>query len=181
MGGDGLMILRRLTLAETLGVLGDPTPFLRDDGTVSPKWEQQIIAYATLPAPMPLSWSPAVKVTRCKCHRLLIGLLEQALAAVHADAEVWATVGDFGGCYEFRARRKASPNENGLGKLSMHAWAAAIDLDVCDNPMGRAPNVHPRLPGIMAAHGFLWGGTFPSRWRDGMHFEAADLSLLGAR
>jgi hypothetical protein len=172
--------LRRLTLAETLGVFGDPTPFLRDDGTVSPKWEQQIVAYATLPAPMPLSWNPAVKVTRCKCHRLLVGLLEQALAAIHADAEVWATVGDFGGCYEFRARRKASPNESGLGKLSMHAWAAAIDLDVCDNPMGRAPNVHPRLPGIMAAHGFLWGGTFPTRWRDPMHFEAADLSLLGA-
>ena len=173
--------MRRLTIHEMVAELGDPRPFLSDDGTVGPGWEKQIIAYATLPVPMPLSWDPTVMVSRCKCHRLLVGLLEQALAAVHADAEVWATVGDFGGVYEFRSRRRAAPNEVALARLSQHAWAAAIDLDVCDNPMGRAPNVHPRLPGIMAAHGFLWGGTFPTRWRDSMHFEFADLSLLGAR
>ena len=166
------MALSRLTPEQMVAAFGDPSEYLGSDGTVSTGWERQIVGYAKLPAPLPLSWLKTVRVSRFKCHRRLIPHFEAALADTFGDPEVWATVNDFGGCYEFRANRR-DPK-----RLSAHAFGAGIDLDVAENPQGREPKVHPRLPGIWERNGFLWGGTFKGKAKDGMHFEFADLGRL---
>lgn len=166
------MPLHRLDTADVIRAFGDPTPFLNDDGTVGPGWEAQIIAYCPLPSPMALSWKREIRVSRFKCHRRLVSNFKALFEAFFNDPEVWTTIDDFGGVYEFRRNRR------NLEELSRHAWGIAGDADVCDNPQGRDPKVHPRLPGILEAHGFAWGGHFKGRARDGMHFEFADLLRL---
>ena len=53
--------------------------------------------------------------------------------------------------------------------MSVHAWGAAIDINVANNPLGAAPNQDARLVAIMAKHGFAWGGRFLRP--DGGHFQ----------
>lgn len=93
-------------------------------------------------------------VARFRCHRLLVSAFEGSLAAAHAVSEAWQTVNDFGGCYAFRANRR------NRARLSTHCWGAAIDLDVCDNPQGREPRVHPAVIRAFEDRGFIWGGRF---------------------
>lgn len=157
--------MRALRYDEVVSALGDPTPYVREDGTVSPQWEADTLGYALLPAPLPLSWDKSRVVTRFKCHRKLVSAFEKALSAAHANPEAWATVNDFGGCYQWRMQRGSR------AKLSLHAWGAAIDLDVCDNPRGKAPRVHPAVVSAFEAAGFYWGGRFAPPRVDGMHFE----------
>lgn len=168
------MPLQRLTTAQVIAAFGDPAPFIHDDGTIGREWEAQIITYCQLPAPMPLAWNRALQVTRFKCHRRLLTHFGGLFDALYNDVEVWKTINDFGGVYEFRRNRR------NLEELSRHAWAIAADADVCDNPQGREPKVHPRFPLILEAHGFAYGGYFKGKARDGMHFEFADLARLVA-
>lgn len=165
------MPLIQLTTAEVIREFGDPAEYLRADGTIGEGWERAILAVATLPEPMPLCWDLARKVDHFRCHWRLVSVFEAALLDAQHDVEAWATINDFGGCYAFRTQRRAKP-------LSRHSWGIAIDLDCCDNPFGRQPRVHPRLPKIFEAHGFLWGGNFRGDRKDGMHWEFADLGGL---
>jgi hypothetical protein len=173
--------MTRLTGQQLADAFGDPRPYMLANGTVAGSWERRIIGYAELPSPLPLSWDKTQSVKHFKCHRLLVPAFTAAMVDVYADQEVWATVNDFGGCYEFRVKRRpgvALAQLVGLDRLSTHAWGAGIDLDAIDNPQHAAPKAHPRLPVIMAAHGFLWGGTFAGDALDPMHWEFADLGRL---
>lgn len=69
-----------------------------------------------------------------------------------------------GGCWNPRAARAITG-----GTLSIHAWGAAIDINVANNPLGSPPIQDPRLVAIMAEHGFAWGGRFLRP--DGGHFQ----------
>ncbi len=163
--------MKPLSDAQVIAAFGDPRPFIRADGTVAFPWEEQILATAMLPAPLPLSWAPATKVTRFKAHRRVAPLLTATFAELHATADLWATINDFGGCYNFRAQR-------GAKVLSRHSWGIAVDIDVTDNPMGKPAHVDPRTVKIFEAHGFAWGGNFSGTRIDPMHFEFADLTRL---
>lgn len=157
-----------------IAVFGDPRPFVRSDGTATEEWVRRTLGRAVLPAPLPLSWDRSRMVGTFLCHRLLVERFEAALDRVHANPAVWATVNDFGGCYAFRVMRGIRDT------LSAHAWGIAIDLDVCDNPMGAMPRVHPDVIDAFEGEGFAWGGRFPGRRRDGMHFEFVDVSRVVA-
>lgn len=159
-------MLKALTDAELRRRFGDPSGFLRADGTVGEAWEREILAMIPLPAPLALSWDPSRKVDRLRCHQLIAKPLEAAMRALYQSA-AWVTIGDFGGVYQWRVQRRS------VDRLSRHSWGIAIDLDVGDNPFGREPKVHPDTVRIFTDHGFLWGGYFPIRRRDGMHFEYA--------
>lgn len=162
--------MRQLTQAEVEHAFGDPTTFMRPDGTISAAWEAHILTYAQLPAPLVLAWNHAVSLRQFHAHRLIAGILSAALLEVFRSG-AWSTIGDFGGCYSWR------PMRTNRRRLSMHSWGIAIDLDVGDNPQGGAPKVDQRVIGIMAKAGFLWGGTFHGAAVDGMHFEASDVTL----
>lgn len=158
---------------QLVAAFGDPRPFVREDGSVAPQWEKKILAVARLPAPLPLSWDRGRMVATFRCHRRLVPAFERALSRVHDDPAAWASIGDFGGCYAFRANRR-NPR-----RLSAHAWGAAIDLDVADNQQGVEPHMHPAVVLAFEEVGFVWGGRFLGLSRDGMHFEFGDLGALG--
>jgi hypothetical protein len=75
----------------------------------------------------------------------------------------------FDGCYNNRSVR-------GLQTTSMHAWAAAIDLNALLEPMGQqTTHWTPDFLQIMKDAGLFWGGDFHNASRhDGMHFALLD-------
>ena len=160
-----------LTQAQIVRAFGNPFPLVRRDGTISPRWEEKIIGYVKLPAPLSLSWAPSQRATRLKCHHLLVPHFARALKMAFDDPTVWASIGDTGGIYAWRSMRAGKA-------LSTHAWGIAIDLDVADNEQGAVGEMHPRLIEMFESCGFLWGGTFGGRARDPMHFQFNDLSKL---
>jgi len=162
---------RILTLDEVVAHFGDPTPYILPTGEISPAWEREILDKVELPAPLKLL-GHSTPVTRFRCHRRLAAIYRKLLQAVYAEPEVWASIGDWGGCYNFRTVRGAP------GKPSRHSWAICHDWDVADNPMGGGGKVHPRLLEISAAHGFFYGGAFKGKRRDPMHWEFAAPWLL---
>jgi hypothetical protein len=70
---------------------------------------------------------------------------------------------DFGGCWVARTTSGQT--------LSSHAWGTAVDLNVSGNHLGADPTQSEELIGVMARHGFVWGGEW--LLPDGMHFELA--------
>lgn len=165
--------MKPLTYAETVRVFGNPEPYLLADGFgVNQEWESKTLAWAGLPRALPLAWDRSRLVKRFRCHAMLVEHFEAAFDAIAKDPRAWETINDFGGCYNFRA------NRSNAKALSMHSWGAAIDLDVCDNPRGREPLVHPVVVNAFNLQGFLWGGLFKGKQLDGMHFEFADVDRL---
>ena len=165
-------MIRRLTNAEMVQAFGDPAAYLHQDGTVDRAWEQMLV-FAELPAPLPLSWNRTVLVRRFRCHRLVRQPFEGAFQRTFNDPEAWKSIDDFGGCYLFRTNRR-NPRE-----LSRHSWGTAVDLDVADNQQGdKTPEMHPKVIEAFELEGFLWGGRFSGASIDGMHLEFADLSRL---
>lgn len=165
------MTLTKLSDEQIVSIFGDFGPYLNEEGIPSIFWEELILIPILLPAPLPLSWDKSKLVSGIKCHKLIAPHLSKALTELYAIPEVWSTINDYGGCYNFRPQRKSK-------KLSRHAWAIAIDLDVTDNPFSKTPIVHPTIIKIFEDNGFLWGGNFPISRRDGMHWEFCDISKL---
>ena len=121
---------------------------------------------------LPHSWGETVRVTR-------INGVAARLAAVSAEIEALPP----------EVRRAAYPIAGTLacrpvkdtGRMSMHAYAAAIDLNIAfadywlwhkPDASGAIPYRNRMPPGIVDAferHGFIWGG----KWYhyDTMHFE----------
>ncbi len=101
------------------------------------------------------------------CHRKLVPQLRRALGAIaRAGLGGHIDTGDFGGCYGPRFIGR-DPG----GRLSTHAWGAAVDLNVTTNALGAEPTIDEAIVNIMVQHGFDWGGTWLIP--DGMHFEWA--------
>jgi hypothetical protein len=153
------------------------TPFFRAGDAVLPQamvkerfgefaWRKGAAdAYAQDPA-----WRAANLATarvpilgRVHCNRALIPALAGAMGELRqrgltrlVDPEAYR------GCWNPRLTRSG-------GGVSRHAWGAAIDLNVADNPTGLASAQDPRLVEVMERWGFTWGG----RWLnpDPAHFE----------
>lgn len=104
---------------------------------------------------------------RITCHRLFVEQVADALAAARSQGMAsLIDPGEYAGCYSARFIL-SDPS----GRLSSHAWGAAIDINAPGNAYGAEPTMSRRLVRHMEEWGFFWGG----RWMipDGMHFEWA--------
>lgn len=148
---------------EVLKFYGDIRQYVRPDGTLRPEWERHELVIVDLPGQIPLSWDPAVKVSRIRCHRKLGEIAEATFQSIKA-AGLWNELREYGGCFEYRKQR-------GGGKLSLHAFGAALDLNPSTNRLGEEGDMPPEIVAIFEANGWTWGG----RWvrPDFMHFQFA--------
>jgi len=142
---------------------GDILKYIRDDGSIDPKWEIERMVKAALPFAIPLSWDTGKSVTSIRCHKLIAPLLEEVFRQIAAQG-LKSTVKTYGGGYVYRPKR-------GAIKPSTHSWGIAIDLNPNTNAMGSAGDMDPRLVALFEALGFVWGGRWAGRGKDPMHFQ----------
>jgi len=104
-----------------------------------------------------------------RTHKLLAGRLTNALA------EIWITLGraefERQGWHVYSGSHNYRPTTSG-GRLSTHAWAAAVDFNGSENPFNSTRTTFSSASiDIMEKWGFLSGGR---AWgKDWMHFQAA--------
>ncbi len=155
-------MLRLLTNEEVIRLYGDPAQSLDDAGTPTLEWQSANLASFNLDRPLPLAWGG--NASRITCHAAVRDELSGVFQKLYALPNVWATIGDYGGCFNFRR------NTNNRQVLSRHSWGIAIDLDTLDNPNGqKLPHVHPLIIQAFYDAGWYWGGWFTKP--DPMHFE----------
>jgi len=145
---------------EILALYGDPGPYVREDGTVSPIWEARMTT-VKLPTPMPLGWNRRQYATRVRVNQAIADVVEETLRDL-ASLGAWAKLQTYDGGYIFRLTRGGS-------KLSMHGLGGALDFDAPWNRLGQKPTMDREVVRIFRHHGWTWGG----QWKrpDGMHFQ----------
>jgi len=142
---------------------GDILKYIRDDGSLDPKWEARHMVKAALPFPIPLAWDTRIEISSIRCHKLIAPLIEEAFRRIVAQG-LKSSVKTYGGGYVFRAKR-------GQVKPSTHSWGIAIDLNPNTNAMGSAGDIDPHLVALFEGLGFVWGGRWAGRNKDPMHFQ----------
>ena len=97
-------------------------------------------------------------------HKLIEPSLNMILTKI-ASAGLGSKITQFG-CYCPRHQLNNPKNP-----LSIHSWAAAVDINWNDNPLGKPGNMDPSIVQAFESFGWIWGG----RWRnlDAMHFQRA--------
>jgi len=150
-------------LQEVLQTFGNLYDYVRDDGSVDPRWESENMVLVPLPFALPLDWDPAKSVTRVRCHKLLAPLYQEVFGQIVAQ-NLKSTLKTYGGAYQYRAKRNGA-------KPSTHSWGIAIDFNVRTNAMGTSGDMDPRLVALMERFGFVWGGRWAGRGKDPMHFQ----------
>jgi len=138
-----------------------------DDGKPTQYWERANLGVYDLPYPMQLSWNKSIMVRKICCNQAvrksLLSCLELIRNKLGMERIRKTGLDQFGGCYCFRPRRRSHA-------LSVHAWAAAIDLNPMENDPGSKGNIPEEAVTIFEEEGWNWGG----RWKksDPMHFQA---------
>lgn len=135
------------------------------------KWEVTNLVYIFPPWSMVLAGTNTPLVHGIRIHRLAAASLARILANIwdgfgRSQAEIEKIgLNQFGGSYQHRTRR-------GSGRLSLHAFGAAIDLDPLHNRMFRGNKgvMCAKVIAYFEAEGWRWGGNYG----DPMHFEAVD-------
>lgn len=145
------------------GGFGDIYDYLREDGSLDPRWEMEHLARVTLPFPITLSWDATKQVRSLYCHKRLTGRFQVVFAEIERRG-LRDRVRTYGGCFNFRAKRSGN-------KLSTHAWGVAIDLNPETNAMGREGDMAPGIVKVFEEAGFTWGGRWSGRGKDPMHFQ----------
>jgi D-alanyl-D-alanine carboxypeptidase len=123
-----------------------------DSYVQDPAWQAANLASARVPI-----------LGRVRCNRVLIPALAGAMGELRQrNLAHLVDPKSYGGCWNPRLTRSRTG-------VSRHAWGAAVDLNVADNPTGLIPTQDPRRVEIMERWGFTWGG----RWLipDSAHFE----------
>jgi hypothetical protein len=119
------------------------------------------------------------------CHRL-VAVHVQKLFNRWEELDLLYLIRAYEGAFNPRYKRGQSPGDGGHGfkrsdqvdAISNHAFGAAFDINVDDNPFDDTPQLCPlrgalrELVATANEVGFYWGGHFSSP-RDGMHFEFA--------
>lgn len=134
-------------------------------------------ATAKLPYPMRLAWDTNTLVTTMTVNKKLVDSVERIFSAVlnHYGSKKIQLLGLdlFGGCYNNRTMR-------GGNAVSMHAYAAAIDIDPDHNQLRWGRNLarmdendYQPFIDIFEAEG--WVSLGRARNYDWMHFQAARL------
>ena len=142
---------------------GDIYAYLRDDGSLDPRWETEQLARAPLPFPIALSWDPTRHVRSIYCHRKLTAKFQEVFGEIERRG-LSGKVRTYGGCFNVRAKRSGS-------KLSTHAWGIAVDLNPETNAMGREGDMPAGIVAAFKRSGFLWGGDWKGAGKDPMHFQ----------
>jgi hypothetical protein len=159
------------THEELIEQYGDPTPYLYQDGTISPKWELKILVMVNLPAPIRLGWTPPgflepPMVSRIRCHQLVAAPLLGVYQDIHSNGH-WDRLKTFDGCYVWRRQR-------GTAVPSLHCWGLAVDHNAYLDPQGDTVIDMPgEIVQAFANHGFSWGGRFKGARIDAQHFQFA--------
>ena len=126
----------------------------------TPNFESRYIQ--PFPLPYPLLFS-GTKVTRARCHYLLIDNFVKAFSDIQA-AGLQAQVQNYSGIYNQRPIRGQTAHP------SAHSWGIAIDLEADKYPLGSSARFSPEVVKIFQNAGFFYGGDFLSR-KDPMHFQ----------
>ncbi len=150
-------------LDEIIAAFGDIYAYVGTDGQLEARWQMDFLERVSLPFPLRLSWTPSRTILQMTCHRRLTSTFAAAFRGVQAGG-LQARIASFGGCFAFRPQRAGS-------KLSTHSWGIAIDLNPETNPQGSAGNMDAGIVEIFRRAGFEWGGDWPGKARDPMHFQ----------
>lgn len=70
-------------------------------------------------------------------------------------------------------------SKRGGGGRSLHSWGIALDINPNRNPQGGGYDLPGEVIDIFKKHGFFWGGDWPGRDNDPMHFEWYGASMSG--
>ncbi len=146
-----------------LDTFGNIYDYLKDDGTLDPRWEAEQLTRVPLPFAIPLSWDRSKLVQNLYCHVKWTELISDVFAALEREG-LKREIKTFGGCFNFRSKRTS-------GKLSTHSWGIAIDLNPETNQQGSPGNMDPGVVEVFQRFGFAWGGGWPGKSKDPMHFQ----------
>lgn len=141
---------------------------LNDSGNPSALWEHVNLERVTLPYTMKAAWKPEIPVryfsVNIQCRKSIVEIFYKIHREFTASEISSLGLDLFGGCYCYRKRVNGSA-------LSVHAWAAAIDIDPIGNPYGKKGRMPEKVIEIFEDEGWEWGGN----WKvpDPMHFQAA--------
>lgn len=149
-------------IVEIKALYGDPSGFMRDDGTVSPIWEMRMVK-VPFPGPVALGWNRDVTVKTARVNQIVAAELERVFRSLQTG-RLWDYIQTFDGGYTWRSQR-------GSGRLSMHGYGGAVDFNSATNELGTKGDMHPEVVAVFENLGWEWGG----RWRrpDPMHFQYA--------
>jgi hypothetical protein len=150
-------------LDEIITTFGDIREYVGLDGQLEASWQTDFLERVSLPFPLRLSWDPSRAITRMTCHRRMAGVFSSVFGSIQ-ERGVQDRLATFGGCFAFRPQRTGS-------KLSTHSWGVAIDLNPESNPQGSDGNMDAGVIEIFCRAGFEWGGDWPGKTRDPMHFQ----------
>ncbi len=150
-------------LPAILAAFGNILEFIREDGSLDPRWEREQLGRASLPFPIALSWDVSQAVKGVQCHVRLTGILTDVFKAIDQRG-LRESIRTYGGCFSFRSKRTS-------GKLSTHSWGIAIDLNPDSNPLGSSGDMNPAIVEVFREFGFKWGGDWAGRGKDPMHFQ----------
>jgi hypothetical protein len=155
---------------EVRALYGDPRPYMRDDGRVSPLWETSRIVRVPFPERLPLGWTiegPPEDVRYASAAAVNRAIEAEVLAVFRLLAKegLWRHLRTYDGGFVWRPQRGSS------SILSMHAFGGALDFNANTNKLGTPGDMHPAVVQMFEASGWTWGG----RWSrpDPMHFQFA--------
>jgi hypothetical protein len=150
-------------LEQIIASFGNIYDYLQSDGSLDPRWESDQLGRAKMAFPLPLSWDQTKLAKSIYCHKKLVPVFTDVLAAVQREG-LQGKLRTYGGCYNFRGKRTGS-------KLSTHSWGIAIDLNPETNCQGSAGNLDEAIVDIFRRFGFKWGGDWTGKTKDPMHFQ----------
>jgi hypothetical protein len=150
-------------LHEITTTFGDIFSYLHSDHTLCPRWQTEHLTTVPIPFPIALSWDRSRHVEHITCHRLLQSAVEGAFAEL-VRSGLQSKVNTFSGSFSFRPKRTGT-------KLSTHAWGIAIDLNPESNEQGTQGDMDAEVVSVFREARFTWGGDWPGRERDPMHFQ----------
>ena len=146
-----------------ISTFGDIFEYIREDHTLDPRWQTEMLQTISLPFAIPLSWDKSQCVERISCHKVLADTCTQIFARIQRAGRQ-TTITSFGGCFSFRPQRTGA-------RLSTHAWGIAIDLNPESNEQGTPGTMDAGVVAIFKQAGYSWGGEWQGKVRDPMHFQ----------
>lgn len=145
-------------------------PDVNNDGAADLDWQAKNLTMIAAPYMMFYGGKQVRNITvNRRCADSLLRCLTVIGDEFSALERAQYQLDQFGGVYNFRKKR-------GSAGLSIHSWAAAIDLAPAINAFGvkygTVQNMMPRrVVDIFAAESWVWGGPWSKP--DAMHFQAA--------
>ncbi len=150
-------------LPAILDTFGNIFEFIREDGSLDPRWEKTQLGRTPLPFPIAVSWDLSQTVKAVQCHLRLIDTLAAVFKTID-ERGLKDSIRTYGGCFSFRSKRTS-------GKLSTHSWGIAIDLNPDSNSLGSSGDMDLAVVKVFREFGFKWGGDWAGRSKDPMHFQ----------